>query len=135
MDDDTFQILNKTRGNPPIDGLLFREMKEKVLGKKYELSVVWIGSTLSRRMNRELRGKDKPANILSFPLTPSSGEIFIDLARSKKEAPLFDENHEQFLKHLFIHGLHHLKGMEHGEEMDNAETKTRKKFKVLKIEK
>ncbi len=128
MDNECFQILNKTRSNPPIDGLLFRDLKESVLGKKYDLSVVFIGNALSRKMNRELRGKDKPANILSFPLSEKTGEIFIDLKRSKQEAPLFDESHEQFLIHLYVHGLEHLRGLDHGEEMDKAELKTKKKF-------
>jgi probable rRNA maturation factor len=130
MEEENFSVLNMTKSNPAVDGLLFRDIKNFVLGKKYDLSLVFIGSARSRRMNRELRGKDKPANILSFPLSEKSGEIFIDLARSKQEAALFDETHEQFLIRLFIHGLHHLKGMEHGDKMDTVETKTRKKFKV-----
>ena len=130
MDNECFQILNKTRSNPPIDGLLFRDIKNRVLGEKFDLSLVFIGSARSRKMNRELRGKDKPANILSFPLSEEMGEMFIDLARSKQEAPAFEETHQQFLIRLFIHGLHHLKGMEHGDEMDTAEEKTRKKFGV-----
>ena len=128
MEDENFSILNKTRSNPPYDELLFRDIKNHVLGKKYDLSLVWVGHTLSRRLNRELRGKDNPTNILSFPLTKESGEIFIDSKRSADEAHLFDKTHEQFLKQLFIHGLYHLKGMDHGEEMDKAEEKTQKKF-------
>ncbi|MCK9351361.1 MAG: rRNA maturation RNase YbeY [Candidatus Paceibacterota bacterium] len=130
MEEENFSVLNKTRSNPAVDGLLFRDIKDHVLGKKYDLSLVWIGSSRSRKMNRELRGKDKPANILSFPLSKESGEIFIDLHRSKQEAHLFDETHEQFIVHLYIHGLYHLKGMDHGNEMEKSEAKTRKKFRV-----
>jgi rRNA maturation RNase YbeY len=130
MEEENFSILNKTKSNPPMDGLLFRDIKNHVLGKKYDLSLVFIGSARSRKMNRELRGKDKPANVLSFPLSEEMGEIFIDFKHATKQAPEFEETPKQFLAHLFIHGLHHLKGMNHSEEMETAETKTRKKFKV-----
>lgn len=130
MEDENFSILNKTKSNPPIDELLFRDIKNHVLGKKYDLSLVFIGSARSQKMNRELRGKDNPANILSFPLSNETGEIFIDFAHATKQAPDFEETPKQFLFHLFIHGLHHLKGMKHSEEMETAETKTRKKFGV-----
>ena len=128
MREEGFQIRINTKSNPPIGGLPFGDIKDDVLGKNYELSLVFIGSTLSRRLNRELRGKDKPANVLSFPLTKKSGEIFIDVGHATKQAHLFDETPKQFIVHLFIHGLYHLKGMDHGDKMDNAEAKTGKKF-------
>jgi probable rRNA maturation factor len=130
MEEENFQILNKTKSNPLINGLFFRDMKNAVLGKKYDLSLVFIGSARSRKMNRKFRGKDKPANILSFPLSEESGEIFIDLSRLEKESRIFEETPKQFLTHLFVHGLYHLKGMEHGDAMETAEVKTRKKFGV-----
>jgi probable rRNA maturation factor len=130
IEEENFSILNTTKSNPPMDGLLFRDIKNHVLGKKYDLSLVFIGSARSRKMNRELRGKDTPANVLSFPLSDSTGEIFIDFAHAKKQAPDFEETPKQFLAHLFIHGLHHLKGMDHSEEMETLESKTRKKFNV-----
>jgi rRNA maturation RNase YbeY len=130
MEEENFSILNKTRSNPPIDGLLFRDIKNHVLGKKYDISLVFIGSTRSRKMNRELRGKDKPANVLSFPLSEETGEIFIDFRHATKQAPEFEETPKQFLAHLYVHGLCHLKGMDHGEEMEKEEAKTRKKFNI-----
>lgn len=130
MREEKFQIRNNTKGNPPINGLPFGDIKDHVLGKKYDLSLVFIGSTLSKRLNRELRGKNKPANVLSFPLSKESGEIFIDVGHAVRQAHQFDETPKQFISHLFIHGLHHLKGMDHGEKMEAGESGTRKKFNV-----
>jgi len=130
MREEKFQILNKTKSNPPTGGLPFNALKDHILGKNYDLSLVFIGSTLSRRLNREMRQKDKPANVLSFPLSETSGEIFIDVGHAVKQAPQFEETPKQFIAHLFIHGLHHLKGLDHGDEMENGEAKTRKKFGV-----
>lgn len=128
MDEGGVSIRNNTKGNPPTDGLPFLDIKNAVLGKKYDLSLVFIGSTLSRRLNREHREKDKPANILSFPLSKESGEIFIDIKESTKQAPSFEVPVPQFLGQLFIHGLFHLKGLTHGSRMEKEEEKIRKKF-------
>lgn len=124
-----FNMLNKTKGNPLASRLPFVDIKNAVLGKKYDLSLVFIGSTLSRRLNREYRGKDKPANVLSFPLSKESGEIFIDIKEATKQAPSFGATAPKFIGQLFIHGLCHLKGFNHGSRMEKEEEKIREKFK------
>ncbi len=108
----------------------FELMKDAVLGKKYNLSLVFIGNTLSRRLNRSYRNKDYPTNILSFPLEKDEGEIFINLAVAEKQAPLFGRNLKNFVAFLFIHGLVHLKGFEHGSKMESEEKRYRKKFEI-----
>lgn len=99
-----------------------------MLGKKYDLSLVFVGNTVSRRLNKTLRGKDKPTNVLSFPLSKDSGEIFIDLAKAKLEHKSFGLNFKNFVLYLYIHGLLHLAGMEHGDKMTKAEAKLLKKW-------
>lgn len=106
-------------------------MKESVLGKKYELSLVFVGNSISKRLNSSLRGKDKPTNILSFPLSKESGEIFIDLPLSTRQAKKTGLKLEIWIGKLFIHGLLHLKGMDHGDTMDKAEIKFFKKFNLV----
>ncbi|MEK9171906.1 MAG: rRNA maturation RNase YbeY [Patescibacteria group bacterium] len=89
------------------------KIKNKVLGINYELSLVFASDALTRRLNRIYRGIDKPTNILAFPLSKTSGEIFINRSRAKPFS----------VKYLFIHGLLHLKGMGHGDTMEQAEKK------------
>lgn len=89
------------------------KIKNKVLGINYELSLVFASDALTRRLNRIYRGIDKPTNILAFPLSKTSGEIFINPSRAKPFS----------VKYLFIHGLLHLKGTEHGDTMEQAEKK------------
>jgi rRNA maturation RNase YbeY len=124
----TFEISNKTKVTLP--GVPFRLIKEAVLGKKYNLSLVFIGEKRSQKLNATYRNKNKPTNILSFPLSETEGEIFIDLARSRKEAPLFDRSFDNFIAFLFIHGLFHLKGYNHGSTMESKEERIRKKFNI-----
>ena len=105
-----FASRNFTRKTPP--RIPYEEIKNAVLGEVYDLSLAFIGSTRSRRLNRERRGKDKPANVLSFPYSKHEGELLLDLnfAKDTPSALL-----------LFIHGLFHLKGMDHGSIMERNE--------------
>ncbi len=114
-------LRNLTR--QPVPRVRFDLIKNKVLSPKYELSLVFIGPTTSKRLNKSLRGKDRPTNVLSFPLSKNSGEIFIDLSKVKKEVKKFGMPYKKLLTYLYIHGLLHLKGMEHGGNMTLAEQK------------
>lgn len=124
-----FQISNTTKGSLP--RLPFASLKDAVLGKKYELSLVIAGDALSRRLNLQFRDKDKPANVLSFPFTKNEGEIFLNLKRAKIEASDFEETYTNFVAHLFIHGLFHLKGYAHGSRMESEERKVLKRFNLI----
>jgi probable rRNA maturation factor len=123
-------IKNFTRGNVPYKDLPLCAIKEKVLGKNYELSLAFVGDTRSKNLNKKYRGKDKPTNILSFELSKTSGEIIINPRLVKKEAPLFKRSYKNFLAFLFIHGLYHLEGMQHGSIMEEAEKKIRKIYNI-----
>jgi len=101
-----------------------------VLGKRYDLSVAFVSVREMRRLNRLYLGKDRATDILSFPLSPTSGEILFCMSEVKKEAKRFKRTPENFLLFLLIHGLCHLKGYTHGSTMESAEAKLRKKFGV-----
>jgi probable rRNA maturation factor len=121
-------IINKTKGKLP--RLLFVALKEKVLGKKYELEIVFVAPKEMHAINLQYKNKDKPTNILSFPITKTSGQIFICLSYAKKEAHLFDRTYANYIAFLFIHGLIHLKGYTHGSRMESEEQKIRHAFSV-----
>jgi rRNA maturation RNase YbeY len=112
---------NLTKSKPP--RIKFEEILHTVLSRKYDLSVVFLTPASSRKLNAGLRGKDYPTNVLSFPLSKNSGEIFLDLSTAKKEYQKFAMTYPQFITYLFIHGLLHLKGMEHGSTMEKREKK------------
>lgn len=106
----------------------FADIKKEILGEKYNLSLVFCGNRKSKELNKIYRDKDYPTNVLSFPLDKKNGEIFIAPSVAKKEASKFDKNYLDFVGFLFIHGLLHLKGMEHGSTMEKAEVKFQKLF-------
>lgn len=130
---DTFTIINKTKSQSArtlVDGLPFKEIKEDVLGPGYELELVLVTPKESDSLNRRYHNHTGPTNILSFPLTPSSGQIFICPTFAKKEAPRFKRAYDNYLTFLFIHGLIHLKGFSHGSKMDIEERRIREKFDI-----
>jgi len=126
MDSENTTIVNLTKGKHP--SLPFVCIKNKILGTNYELGVSFVSSRKQKEINKKYRNIDKTTNILSFPLSENSGDISFDLAKVKKEAPLFDMTYKEFLKYLFIHGLLHLKGMDHSAIMEKQEKKFLKIF-------
>ena len=116
-----FYITNTTKSKlPDFD---FQSMKEAVLGKKYELSVILVGKKEIQKLNKEYREINKPTDILSFPLSDDFGEIYINPEMTKLEAKKFDRKYDNFFAFLFIHGLVHLKGFDHGSTMEGLEDK------------
>jgi probable rRNA maturation factor len=126
QDSGSLEITNTTKGRLP--SLPFVSIKEAILGKTYELSLSFVSPRMQKKLNSTYRGKDKTTNVLSFPLSETSGEITFDTAQVKKDAPNFDMPYDTFLKYLFIHGCLHLKGYEHGDTMEKEEGKFLKKF-------
>ncbi len=134
-----FSITSTLKSNP-IKGLLFNnfiKIKNEVVGEKYDLSLVIIGDKKMRTLNRTHRGIDKTTDILSFGLeggkdknTGGVGEIFINPYRARIKSKKFDRSFDNFLSFLFIHGLFHLKGFDHGSTMDAKEEKIRKIFSI-----
>jgi len=75
-----------------------------------------------RRLNRDWRKKDKPTDVLSFPLFEQGalGDVVISLPTARRQAreggwPLRTE-----LRRLLAHGLCHCRGFDHDDER-NAE--------------
>ncbi len=126
--EEKFSIINETRGKLP--SLPFDKIKNKILGKKYELDLVLVNEKKIHALNKTYRHVDSPTDILSFPLEKNSGEIFICEKIAKKKSKDFEREYNNFLTFLFIHGCVHLLGNKHGKKMEAIETKFRKLFKI-----
>lgn len=103
-------ITNLTKKPKP--RISWKKVKDKILGKEYDLSLVLAEDKLMKELNEKHRKKNEVANTLSFPLEKQEGEVFLNINCSKKE-----------LEFLFVHSLLHLKGLKHGEKMANQEKK------------
>ncbi|MEN9649649.1 MAG: hypothetical protein RL094_616 [Candidatus Parcubacteria bacterium] len=126
----TLSISTSLKSTPRIDGVLFERLKDHVLGKDYELSLVFVGKKFGRRLNKQHRGKDYATDILSFPNDTTFGEMFIHPDKARSKAKEFDRTFENYLKFIFIHGLFHLKGFDHGSTMEHEEARVRALFNI-----
>ena len=121
----------RKRTKSALPSLPFEKIKDFILGQGYELSLVFVGDKLSRKLNKQFRDKDRATNILSFPYSKTDGEIFIDPNVVKRESKREREKFSSYLAYVFIHGLTHLKGFDHGSKMEVEENKAKKKFAEL----
>ncbi len=108
--------------------LPYSEMKDDILGKGYRLSLVFIGKTKARELNKKFRNKDYTPNVLSFPLSDKDGEIFITPVVAKTECKKYNFSPRGYIGFLYIHALLHLKGLAHGATMDAEEAKYTQKY-------
>ena len=100
-----------------------------------ELSVRLAGDQQVRELNAHWRGKDKPTNVLSFPMAEESelesaqllGDIVLAYGVCAAEAEAKGIATEDHAAHLVVHGTLHLLGYDHetsdedAEEMEEAE--------------
>ena len=128
--DSSLSISSTLKSTPKIDGVLFESIKDKSLGKDYDLSLVFVGQALGRRLNREHRGKDYTTDILSFPLDKKNGEMFINPDKARSKAKEFGKTFSNYLIFIFIHGVIHLKGFDHGSRMEAEEARVRAFFNI-----
>lgn len=123
-----FSINSTIKAKPAIHP--YEDIKDSILGKKYSLSLIFVGSTRAATLNKQYRKKSYTPNVLSFPLDDTNGEIYICPLIAKKEAAKFNLSTRGYIAFLFIHGLLHLKGHDHSDTMDTQEQKYLKKFKI-----
>ena len=110
--------------------LPFEKMKDEILGKTYSLSLIFIGEKRAGTLNKAYRKKSYVPNVLSFPLDTKVGEVYICIKKAKREARQYDMTLKGFVGFLFIHGLLHLKGLDHGDTMTKAEERYKKKYRL-----
>ncbi len=89
--------------------------------KQSELSILITGDDQIHELNRQYLNRDKPTNVLSFPMsadpdeieTGMLGDIVISVDTAKREASEMGITLHQRICELLIHGLLHLMGYDH----------------------
>lgn len=132
LDRENLTISYTTTKTPKIDGVFLVNAKNEILGKGYDLNIYFVGENMIKSVNQKYRNKDYVTDILSFPfLDDDFGEIYICLNKVEQKAKLFNTTKENYLNYLFIHGMIHLLGHDHGEVMDKLEKKYTKKLNIF----
>lgn len=110
-------------------------------------SMIFTSDAEVQVLNAEWRGKDKPTNVLSFPMLaredlldlPDDGppELLGDIALAyetcAREAAEKDIALEAHASHLIIHGLLHLAGLDHEISAEDAREMEELEIKALAL--
>lgn len=134
VDTDTLLATYTTKKAPAITGAFLSTVKDTVLGKKYDLSISFIGPDKMREINKTNRKIDKATDILSFPIelgANGAGEIFICMEKVVSKSKLFEISMKKYLEYVLLHGMIHLLGHDHGDKMDSLEQKYAKKLNIF----
>jgi probable rRNA maturation factor len=109
------------------------ELAGRIAGGRAAVCLVSTDPEL-RALNRRFRGRDYAADVLSFPAANGgSGEIAISFDRAAAQAAEFGHSLEDELRILMLHGMLHLRGMDHetdSGEMARAEARWRRQLKL-----
>lgn len=112
----------------------FARKLQKRLGRGREFRCLIAGDTTLCQLNYKFLGKNYPTDVLSFPAEPGDrewGEVAISAARARSQARRFGHSVEEEIAILMLHGVLHLRGMDHERDhgaMAQAEGRWRKKL-------
>jgi probable rRNA maturation factor len=109
------------------------------LERPVEISVSLTGDDEVRALNAKWRGKDKPTNVLSFPMADERdlsranvalselllGDIVLARGVCEAEAAEKGVSVEQHATHLMIHGTFHLLGYDHHDDREASDMEAR----------
>ncbi|AXH10130.1 rRNA maturation RNase YbeY [Malaciobacter halophilus] len=100
-----------------------------------DIELIITNNSEIQRINKEHRQKDKPTDVLSFPLEfdmPNMplGSIVISKEFVEEKAKEYNHSKEDEFTLLFIHGLLHLLGYDH--EVDNGEHRQKEEELIKK---
>jgi probable rRNA maturation factor len=126
----TIHYRNDVR-NSGVDARALKSTLRKLLANVDQgdagISLTLVDDAEIRVLNREHRGKDKPTDVLSFPLEPEPfsherllGDIVISIDTARRQAAAYDAPLQRELERLMIHGLLHVLGHDHMESDERA---------------
>ena len=93
-----------------------------------QVSIRIVNEDESQSLNKTYRGKDKPTNVLSFPMDvpeqlniPMLGDLVICAPVVEREARQQHKSSTEHWAHMVIHGMLHLQGYDHVSEEQATE--------------
>jgi probable rRNA maturation factor len=99
-----------------------------------EVSLAFVGERAIRTLNRKFMKKDKPTDVLSFPLGEKGpdgkyylGDIVIAVPVAAREARAKGHGLDRELRLLAIHGFLHLLGYDHFAGIEEEERKAHRR--------
>lgn len=101
--------------------ILFENLSDEIPETVSELSLLLTTDQAIQVLNKNYRNKDKPTDVLSFPLLEgegsefsiSLGDLVISLETCKRQAIELELSDKERFLQLLVHGLLHLLGYDH----------------------
>lgn len=104
-----------------------KTLRHEHFRKNAEVSVTFVDNEEIHALNREFRGKDRPTDVLSFPLWEADegfeldpaigavmlGDIVISAERAKEQADEYGHSFAREVCFLAVHSTLHLVGYDH----------------------
>ena len=128
------EIIN-TQSKHPVRAGAFRRLF-KALAAHYrlrdpEVTLAFVGTQAIRTLNRRFMKKDRPTDVLSFPVGGEGpdgklylGDVIISVPVAWRQSREMGHSLERELKRLAIHGYLHLLGFDHGSGIEDQERVT-----------
>lgn len=125
------EVINRQKKHP-IRKQAFKRLIER-LAARYrladpEVTLAFVGDRAIRTLNRKFLKKDKPTDVLSFPLGERGpdgkfylGDIVISVPVASRQGREKGHGLRRELELLVIHGFLHLVGFEHGSGLEEEE--------------
>jgi rRNA maturation RNase YbeY len=88
------------------------------------LTIILVDNSYIQSLNRKFLGKDRPTDVLAFPL--KNPEIYVSVEFVEGKALLYE------LKRSVLHGILHLLGYEHGKGKGSIEAREKAYDKELR---
>jgi probable rRNA maturation factor len=105
-----------------------------------ELSILFVGDARIRALNRQYLQRDKPTNVLAFPMREGEasgfqpnllGDLVISVETAKRQSSQFGLNEMSMVTLLMIHGILHLIGYDHERSKKEARQMALKQKQLL----
>lgn len=130
-------VSRKAPRSPAFDRRAIQRLAETMLAElevtDFELSVLLTDDTFIHELNREHRSKDKPTDVLSFPLLEPTdarlktanpgaiGDVVISLDTALRQGKQRRHSLHAEVRFLLAHGILHLMGYDHETDAEEAE--------------
>lgn len=123
------------------------QVTPKLAHPRLSASILFADDAEVHALNAEWRGKDKPTNVLSFPMLEREellaltddgppellGDIVLALETCQREADEKGLSLEHHATHLIVHGLLHLAGYDHETSPEDARAMETLEIKALAL--
>ena len=124
---------NRYRINPDTFRILLEKLVDFYKVKNPEVTLAFINNAPMKQLNEKFLNKNKPTDVLSFPLNENGadgkfylGDIIISAPYAFKQSASKDYGFERELEILAVHGFLHLLGFEHFKGIEEEEIKIHK---------